>query len=196
MSYLDPGAGHAGTSDAQRIRDEDAAAWGYVPNFTRTFSLRPAVYRAWRQLNGAIRDAMDARRYELVTTAAAAALHSSYCTLAHGRILARDHMPAADVAALVTAPDRADLPPVDRAIAAFAARVARGADKIDEVDVDELRAYGLTDDEIFDVVLAVAARCFFSTCLDATGTRADAAFAMLPPALRDALTVGRPIDGA
>jgi hypothetical protein len=42
---------------------------------------------------------------------------------------------------------------------------------------------------------AAAARCFFSTCLDATGTRADSAFAMLPPALRDALTVGRPIDG-
>src|SRR6185437_12991405 len=100
MSYLDLGAGQAGTADAQRLRDEDAAAWGYVPNFARLFSLRPPVYWAWRQLVGAIRDRMDARRYELVTTAAAAALHSSYCTLAHGRILARDHMPPADVMAL------------------------------------------------------------------------------------------------
>jgi uncharacterized peroxidase-related enzyme len=195
MSYLDPGAGHAGTPDAKRLRDQDAATWGYVPNFTTLFSLRPAAYRAWRQLNGAIRDAMDARRFELVTTAAAAALRSSYCTLAHGRILARDHMPPADVAALVTAPDTPDLPAVDRAIAAFATRVARGADKIDEADIKELRAHGLADDEIFDVVLAAAARCFFSTCLEATGTQPDAAFATLDPQLRDALTVGRPIEG-
>jgi hypothetical protein len=45
------------------------------------------------------------------------------------------------------------------------------------------------------VVLAAAARCLFSTCLDATGTPPDAAFAALAPELRDALTVGRPIEG-
>jgi hypothetical protein len=45
------------------------------------------------------------------------------------------------------------------------------------------------------VVLAAAARCFFSTCLDATGTLPDTAFAALAPELRAALTVGRPIDG-
>jgi hypothetical protein len=56
------------------------------------------------------------------------------------------------------------------------------------------RDYGLSDEEIFDVVLAAAARCFFSKTLDATGTAPDAAFAQLPPPLRDALTVGRPID--
>jgi uncharacterized peroxidase-related enzyme len=195
MSYLDASTGQAGSPDAQRLQDEDAAAWGYVPNFTRTFSPRPSVYRAWRRLNGSIRDGMDARRYELATTAAAAALHSSYCTLAHGRILARDHLPAAEVAALVTAPDEADLPPVERAVATFAAKVARGADKIDETDIEVLRTHGLADDEIFDVVLAAAARCFFSTCLDATGTLPDAAFAALAPELRDALTVGRPIEG-
>ena len=155
-------------------------------------SRRPVSLATWV----ASSNALAARRYELVTTAAAAALHSSYCTLAHGRILARDHLPPGDVAALVTAPDTADLPPVDRAIVAFATRVARGADKIDETDVDGLRAHGLADDEIFDVVLAAGARCFFSTYLDATGTRPDKAFAALAPELRDALTVGRPIEEA
>ena len=37
-------------------------------------------------------------------------------------------------------------------------------------------------------MLAAAARCFFSTCLDATGILPDAAFAALAPELRDALT--------
>jgi hypothetical protein len=61
-------------------------------------------------------------------------------------------------------------------------------------DVDELPAQGLDDEEIFDVALAAGARCFFSKVLDATGTEPDAAFQDLEPALREALTVGRPIE--
>jgi len=57
-----------------------------------------------------------------------------------------------------------------------------------------LRKAGLTDDAILDVALAAAARCFFSTVLDATGTEPDAAYRTeLEPDLRQALTVGRPI---
>jgi hypothetical protein len=44
-----------------------------------------------------------------------------------------------------------------------------------------------------DVVLAAAARCFFSKTLDALGVEPDEAYRDLDPALRDALTVGRPI---
>ena len=40
---------------------------------------------------------------------------------------------------------------------------------------------------------AAAARCFFSGLLDALGVRADASYRELDPALRDALTVGRPV---
>jgi alkylhydroperoxidase family enzyme len=66
----------------------DREAFGDLPNFTRAFSLRPEVYAAWRQLNGAIKGGMDLRRYELATVAAARRLRSSYCALAHGTILA------------------------------------------------------------------------------------------------------------
>ena len=57
------------------------------------------------------------------------------------------------------------------------------------------RALGLSDEEILDVVLAVAARCFFSTVLEALGVQADPAHRALDPKLRAALTVGRPIEG-
>ena len=63
----------------------DRKSWGYVPNLALTFGLRPEVYQAWRQLNGAIKASMDPRRYELATVAAAVELESSYCSLAHGR---------------------------------------------------------------------------------------------------------------
>ena len=56
-----------------------------------------------------------------------------------------------------------------------------------------LRTAGLSDRDILDVVLAAAARCFFSKVLDATGTLADSVYNEMDPELRDALTVGRPI---
>jgi len=54
--------------------------FGYLPNLVRVFSLRPEAYRAWMQLNGAVK-APDLRRYELATLAAARRLRSSYCAL-------------------------------------------------------------------------------------------------------------------
>jgi alkylhydroperoxidase family enzyme len=58
-----------------------------LTNQERAFADRPDVYAAWGQLLGTIRGAMDLRRYELVTLAAARRLRSSYCCLAHGSIL-------------------------------------------------------------------------------------------------------------
>ena len=62
--------------------------------------------------------------------------------------------------------------------------------------MDRLRSLGLTDAEIMDVVLAAAARCFFSKTLDGLGVQADARYVQLDSELRDALTVGRAIAEA
>ena len=168
----------------------DRRAWGHLPNFATTFGVRPAVYAAWRQLNGAIKSGMSARRYELATLAAAVELRSSYCSLAHGKILAAGHLKEDEVIA-ITAGDVDRLSDEDAAIVTLARQVVRDAPGVTADDLEPLRAAGL-DDEIFDVILAAAARCFFSTVLDATGTEPDAAFEDLPARLRDALTVGRP----
>jgi uncharacterized peroxidase-related enzyme len=168
--------------------DEFAAAerrtLGYTPNYTRLFARRPEVYAAWRDLNVSIRDGMGRRRYEIATLAAAKTLRSSYCALAHGKVLL----------------EKFGLRPGDplddeeRAIQDLARKVAEDAASVTEDDVERLRGVGLTDDEIFDVVLAAAARCFFSKTLDGLGVQPDAAYRALDPDVRDALTVGRPIE--
>jgi alkylhydroperoxidase family enzyme len=56
-------------------------------NYERAFAGRPEVYAAWGALNGAVKAGMDLRRYELATLAAAQRLRSSYCSLAHGKVL-------------------------------------------------------------------------------------------------------------
>jgi alkylhydroperoxidase family enzyme len=164
---------------------------GEGANLERAFALRPEVYAAWRQLVTAVKETSDERRYELATLAAARRLHSSYCSLAHGKVLAEQFY---DFESVPSLPDGLD--EADRAIMAFAERVVADATAITQADIDELRALGLSDGEIFDVVLAATVRCFFSKTLDALGVQPDAEFRELDRAFREPLTVGRPIETA
>lgn len=193
MGFVRPTPEHEADERVVEMFDQDRAVWGFVPNFTTTFALRPELYRAWQQLNVTIRSSMDRRRYELATTAAAAALRCSYCTLAHGRVLAEQFLPVEAVVQLITDRGAAPLDAVERAVVGLAEKVALRADQVHHGDIDELRALGLTDEEIFDVILAAAARCFFAKALDATGTEPDAAFRQLAPELVEVLAVGRAI---
>jgi uncharacterized peroxidase-related enzyme len=179
--------------ETRELFANDLAQRGYVPNFTRAFAHRPGVYRAWRALITEVTANMDARRYELATLAAARRLRSSYCMLAHGKVLADAYFTSDEVAALARDGDAAGLAPVDRAVMELADKVAADATTVTREDVDRLREHGLTDAEILDVVLAATARCFFSKTLDALAVEPDDVYAALDRALRDALAVGRPV---
>ena len=163
-------------------------------NMERAFAERPEVYAAWAQLNGAIKAGMDLRRYELATLAAARRLRSSYCCLAHGTVLLeRFDEPLLEIALDHRA---AGLDEVDVAVMDLAERVVDDATSIGDADLQRLRDHGLSDTEIMDVVLAAAARCFFSKTLDSLGVLPDASYRRLAPELRDALVVGRAIADA
>jgi uncharacterized peroxidase-related enzyme len=193
MTFIETVPETDATGPVAEMYEVDRATFGYLPNFAKAFSLHPEVYAAWRQLNGAIKTNMDLRRYELATMAAARRLRSTYCTLAHGSVLMAEFLKPDAVRALVDDYRTADLEPVDLAVMDLADKVADDAGSVTQADVDRLRTLGLTDAEILDVVLAAAARCFFSKALDALGTEADAKYSELEPDLRDTLTVGRPI---
>lgn len=194
MAYLEGAADRAPSAELAAMWAEDEQQWGFLPNFAKTFGMRPAAYAAWRVLNAGIKESMGTRRYELATLAAALELRSSYCALAHGRVLARQVLDSEGVTAIARGSDEAPLDAVDRAVMVLARSVVRGADQVTEDDLAELRALGLRDDEILDVILAAAARCFFSKVLDASGTAPDSVFLDLDDGLRTALTVGRPIQ--
>src|SRR3954464_11041464 len=87
MTYIQTVPENEATGATAAMFAADREIFGYLPNFTRAFSERPDVYAAWRQLNGAVKANMDLRRYELATLAAARRLRSSYCALAHGKVL-------------------------------------------------------------------------------------------------------------
>jgi uncharacterized peroxidase-related enzyme len=194
MAFVELRSEQGAHDPIEELFAEDRETLGFVANYTRLFARRPEVYRAWEQLRTAIKANLDPRRYELATLAAARRLRSSYCALAHGKVLRDQFYDAATLRGIVADHHHAGLDPVDVAVMDFADQVVVDASSVTAADVAVLRAHGLSDSDILDVALAAAVRCFFSKVVDAMGVEADAAYrTLLEPELQQALTVGRPI---
>ena len=194
MAFIDTVPIDQATGDVRAMYERTQGAFGYVPNWAKIFSHRPDVLAGWASMLASIRGHLDARRYELVTLAAARAMRNSYCMLAHGSVLLGKFYTADQLTAIVGDPAATELAPADVAMMAFAEKVARDASAVTEADVRALREHGLTDAEVFDVAATAAARCFFSKLVEALGGEPDAAFDKLDDALKRHLTPGRPIS--
>ena len=192
MSYITTIPAEDATGETAAMYERDLDGQGYIANYSRAFSLRPAVMAGWVGLNGSIKQGMDLRTYELATLAAAQQLRSAYCSRAHAKVLADKFHPATEVTLIAQRSEEAPLDARDRAVMAFATKVVRDATAIGSADIDELRGHGLSDADIFDVAAAAAARCFFAKMLDALGAAPDQALDVLDPDLMNALP--RPVD--
>ena len=179
--------------EVRAMYERQQAHYGYVPNYAKVFCYRPEVMRLWAQLQSGIRRHMDKRRFELVTFAAAHALRSTLCSLAHGKALA-ELVPMEDVLAMARGEAPRSLSAAEAAMVAFARKVARDASAITAGDVERLKKHGFTDAEVFDIAATAAARAFWTKLIDSLGVEADAPSRAMNSELRKALTVGRPID--
>jgi uncharacterized peroxidase-related enzyme len=182
------------TGEVRAMYERYQARLGYVPNYSKVFSHRPHVMATWSQFLASIRSTLEPRRFELITLAAARALRSSYCLLAHGAVLRQQFYSSAQLNGIVDDLTTSDLAPADMAMMQFAEKIAEDATAITQGDVQALRDQGFTDAEIFDIAAAAAARCFFSKLLDALGAEPDAAYLELEEDLRQRLTIGRAIS--
>ena len=192
MPFIKPVEEEAASGRVAELFETDKQRRGYVPNYLSLFALRPDVYDAWSKLIGAIRANMDLRRYELATLAAAQALSSSYCSLAHGLVLREKFF---DDSELTNAANGEVSDQAEKAVMVLARKVALDASRISESDIAPLRQVGFGDEEIFDVILAAAARAFFSKATDAAGIEPDREYReLLSVELIDRLAVGRPIE--
>jgi uncharacterized peroxidase-related enzyme len=195
MAYINTILEDRAPEDVKKIYDKSIETLGYISNYTKVFSLRPQVMEAWNNLIASIRRNMDTRRFELVTLAAARALKSSYCMLAHGSILRNKFYSDEQLNSIARDYHSADLTPAEIAMMAFAEQIVKNATAINQNHINELRQHGLSDAEIFDIAATATARCFFSKTLDALGAEPDVKYLELEENLRKTLTVGRPISG-
>ncbi|MGE0886304.1 MAG: carboxymuconolactone decarboxylase family protein [Blastocatellales bacterium] len=195
MAFISTIPENTASDEVKRMYDQNLEKQGYIPNYSRVFSHRPKVMDAWAGLLRAIKSNLDTRRFELVTLAAARALKNSYCSLAHGSVLRQKFYAPEQLTLIARDYHHSDLTPAEKAMMAFAEKVARDATAIAQVDIDGLREHGFSDAEIFDITTAATARCFFAKTLDALGAEPDEIYLELEEELRQTLTVGRPISG-
>ena len=193
MAFIEMVSDEDASEEVRKLFEQAREERGYVPNYLRLFAHRPAVYDAWRGLLGSITVNMDPRRYELATVAAARKMRSTYCTLAHGKVLLDRFLEAGQLREVAVDHHAAGLDDVDVAVMDLAEKVADDATAVIPADIERLRELGLSDTEILDVVLTAAVRAFYSKTLDALCVEADALFNELQPELRESLVVGRPI---
>jgi alkylhydroperoxidase family enzyme len=172
-------------------RDQDRL--GFVMNLTRLWAQLPEALDGYSYLVGlAAREAgLTVRQRSVLISACAASIRDSYCSLVWGAHLADFAGPPA--AASVLMGDDSGLEAEEKVLARWARVVATRPNDTTEDDVDELRATGRTDRQIFALTLFVALRAAFATVNDALGVGPDAAvLASASPVVRDAVTFGRP----
>lgn len=191
--FIEPVSPEAATGELAGVYRSEEERWGFLPGFTMAFSHHPEAYKAWLQLISVAYTSMDRRRCELATLAAARALKSTCCSVAHGKVLRDRFYDPDQVVRIARDHHDADLEAVDVAIMDFAEKAATDPSSVNQGDVDSLRSHGLSDREIFEVAYAVAARAFFATLIESLGTTAEQPMVeALEPDLLATLTVGRP----
>jgi len=192
MAFIEATHFYESTGDARAMFARQQARFGYVPNYAKVFGDRPDIMNLWADLLAGIRRHVDPRRFELVTFAAARELGSSYCSLAHAKVLRERFLTREETLALA-AGDHCFLSDAEVAMMDLARKVVADSSSVTREDVERLRSCGLRDEEIFDVVAVAAARTFFAKLVDALGVEPDASFMEMEKELRERLTVGRPI---
>jgi uncharacterized peroxidase-related enzyme len=181
---------------AQALYDEDLADGGFVWNVSRLWAHQPDTMR---QLFALMSQAfapsgLRFRQRGILVTAAASALGDSYCSLAWGGKLG-EASDAALAAGVLTGSDAA-LTDQEKAMAAWARKVATDPNATTQADIQALRDAGLDDEQIFAITAFVSLRLAFSTINDSLGAQPDAQLARsLPAEVRDAVTYGRPVAG-
>jgi uncharacterized peroxidase-related enzyme len=175
------------TGLAAELYVEDLDHLGYVPSHTRLMAINPEAVRGFETLIGAIRAAMSGRRYELITLAAAEAIGSQSCRIAHAKMALR-YMPEDEVARVVSNFRTAGLSEAEVGMMEFAGKVSRESSAMTDADSQRLRDLGFQDREIVDIALAAAARNYFSRALHALAADVDVP-PDLSPRLREALAV-------
>jgi uncharacterized peroxidase-related enzyme len=127
---------------------------GFVPNVFLTLAHRPEEFRAFFAYHDALmlRDGgLSKAEREMIVVATSGANDCLYCIVAHGailRIYAKDSVVADQVAANYR---KADITPRQKAMLAFALKVALRSSEIDDGDFADLRGQGFSDEDIWDI---------------------------------------------
>ena len=128
---------------------------GFIPNVFITLAHRPDEFRAFFAYHDALMEkeggGLTKADREMIVVATSSVNDCLYCIVAHGallRIYGKHPLVADQVAANYR---KADVTPRQKAMLAFALKVATGGSEIGDADFDDLRAHGFSDEDAWDI---------------------------------------------
>jgi alkylhydroperoxidase family enzyme len=182
------------TAEAAAYLEKERTGSGYVMNLERAWAWRPDLAEGFALVRKQLIESshLTPREVALLTCTTARVLGDSYCSLAWGTKLAgiRGATAAAEVLRGV---DPTASTSREVALRQWAEQIVRDPNGAGARQVENLRAAGLSDREIFEATVHVAFRLAFSAVNDALGARPDHQLVTAAPAeVRAAVTYGRP----
>ena len=142
-----------------RILEVQAKA-GFVPNVFLALAHRPAEWRAFVAYHDALLvkegGTLTKGEREMIIVATSAANHCLYCVVAHGAILRVYEKKPLLADQIAVNWRKADLSPRERAMLAFAMKVAEASHEITHADYDTLRGHGFDNEDAWDIAAITA----------------------------------------
>jgi uncharacterized peroxidase-related enzyme len=172
----------AGASPAADARQQ---MFGFFPNPFRAQTLRPDIIEAEAGLVRAvlIQDgALSRRQKEYVFLVCSAANLRAYCVTAHCEIVRGLGLSGPEPEKVALDHVHADIPLADKMLLNFALEVTRRPLRTGRRDVDGLRLYGFTDEQILGAVAVIALVKFANWLAFGPGTLPDFEPVTLPAA--------------
>jgi len=134
-------------------------AYGFIPNLFKAQTLRPDIIQANLALGNLILrqpGALSRKDKEYIFLVCSAANLSTYCVTAHCEIIKMLKLEGPEPEEIAVDFPSTNLPLVTKALLHFARKLTTEPTTITAADVDTLRTYGYTDEQILEAVLVVS----------------------------------------
>ncbi|MBK7794683.1 MAG: peroxidase-related enzyme [Betaproteobacteria bacterium] len=161
---------------------EVQAKAGFIPNVFLTLAHRPDEFRAFFAYHDALMEresGLSKAEREMIVVATSGANDCLYCIVAHGAILrvyAKNPLVADQVAANYR---KADITPRQKAMLAFALKVALASSELVDDDYAAVRAHGFSDEDLWDIGAIAAFFALSNRMANLIGMRPNDEFHLL-----------------
>src|SRR5215469_15329725 len=172
MSYFPFLADENDNPTLRAIKD----SFGFVPNFYRAQTMRPDLVDAEAQLvsTALVKDgALTRQQKEYIFLVCSAANLSTYCVTAHCEIVRMLGIAGPEPEEIALDHTATKLPLVMKALLNFAAKLNSHPSKVSRADIDALRTFGYTDQQIMEAVVVVGFAKFANYIAFGLGTLPD-----------------------
>lgn len=158
MSRIHQIAPDSATGKAKELLDAVHGKLGLVPNITRAMANSPAVLEGYLGLSGALgKGSLSPKHREQIALTVGQANHCDYCLAAHSAI---GKMVGLTPDQILDSRRGTAIDPKADAVIRFARKLVDERGRVSDADVAEVRAAGLNDGGIAEVVANVALNIF------------------------------------